>query len=66
MCELDGEIGDLREAIAASGAKVKEDLMSIEWRRNDCDPQSQAVRTCERQSGTSSKKAIPRLWRQLK
>jgi chromosome segregation ATPase len=66
MCELEGEIGDLREAIAASAAKLEEDLITIEWRGNDCDRQSQAAQTCERQSGLSSKKKIARLWRQLK
>jgi hypothetical protein len=35
MCALEGEIGSLWEVIAASGAKVKEDLISIEWRGND-------------------------------
>jgi hypothetical protein len=53
-----------RQAIAASGAKLEEDLISIEWRGSECDRQSQAVRRCERQSGPASKKAIPRLWRQ--
>jgi hypothetical protein len=38
---LEGKIGDLREAIAASGAKLKEDLRSIEREVKDCQRQSQ-------------------------
>jgi hypothetical protein len=33
MCALAGEIGGLHEAIAA---KLKEDLIGIDWQVNDC------------------------------
>jgi hypothetical protein len=36
MCALEGEIGGLRDAIAMSGAKLKEDLGSVQRRVKDC------------------------------
>jgi hypothetical protein len=43
MWALEGEIGGLREAIAASGAKLKDDLVSVERRAKDGLPQLQAL-----------------------
>jgi hypothetical protein len=38
---LESVIGSLREAIAASGAKLKEAFVRIEWQAKDCQRQSQ-------------------------
>jgi hypothetical protein len=46
LCALEGKIGGLWEAIAASGAKLKEDLGSVGWQVKDCQRQSQ-----EREAG---------------
>jgi hypothetical protein len=41
MCALEGEIRVVREAIAASGAKLREDLVSVERQAKDGLRQSQ-------------------------
>jgi hypothetical protein len=41
MCALEAEIGSLREAVAASGAKLKADLVSIERQAKDSQRMSQ-------------------------
>jgi hypothetical protein len=43
-CALEGEIGDLREAIAVSGAKLKEDLGSVQRQVKDCQSQEGEAR----------------------
>jgi uncharacterized metal-binding protein len=40
-CALDCEISGLREVIAVSGAKVKEDMGSVQRQVEDCQRQSQ-------------------------
>jgi hypothetical protein len=41
MCALEAEIGGLREAVAANGAKLKADLVSIERQAKDSQRKSQ-------------------------
>jgi hypothetical protein len=40
---LEGGIGDLREAIAAGGAKMKEDIVPIDGQAKDGEQQSQVM-----------------------